>query len=228
MAVVTGGTQGIGYAIAHTLLKNNIAKIYLLSVSKDGADLAKEAFTKEFGKEISDRMIWIRCDLSDWAHVKRVANFIANDNNDRLDILACNAGRGIMTAELTDYGVDRHMAVNHMGHVVLTSHLLPLMQETAKNGNIVRISNQSSNLHTAAPPDTKFASLDEINADAGPNGQYGRSKLAAILYSRYFDRNVTKNGHPYVLMNATHPGVVTTKQSTKDIHEPWVPLHSLF
>lgn len=149
-----------------------------------------------------------------------MAKFIANDNNDRLDILACNAGRGIMTAQLTDYGVDRHMAVNHMGHVVLTSHLLPLMKQTAKNGNIVRISNQSSNLHTDAPPDTKFASLDEINIDAGPNGHYGRSKLAAILFSRYFDRHVTKNGHPRVLMNATHPGVVATKQSTEDIHEP--------
>jgi NAD(P)-dependent dehydrogenase (short-subunit alcohol dehydrogenase family) len=106
-----------------------------------------------------------------------------------------------------------------MGHVILTSQLLPLLKRTAEQGNVVRISNQASNVHNMAPSDTKFASLDEINADAGPNGQYGRSKLAAILYARYFDRKVTKNGHPNVLMNATHPGFVSSKQSRTDIFE---------
>jgi NAD(P)-dependent dehydrogenase (short-subunit alcohol dehydrogenase family) len=112
------------------------------------------------------------------------------------------------------------MAVNHIGHVILTSHLLPLMKRTAGQGNVVRISNQSSNQHSTAPGDTTFTSLDEINKDVGPNAQYGRSKLAAILWARYFDRNVTKNGHPNVLMNATAPGIVSTKQSRKDIFEP--------
>ncbi|KAI0150361.1 hypothetical protein GGR57DRAFT_472536 [Xylariaceae sp. FL1272] len=133
-----------------------------------------------------------------------------------------NAGRGIMTYELTDYGVDRHMALNHMGHVVLTSHLLPLMKRTAEEkGTTVRISNQASNAHQSAPSDTRFESLDELNQDRGPMGQYGRSKLAAILYARYFARNVTMAGHPNVLMNATHPGFVSTKQSKKDILEPY-------
>jgi len=161
----------------------------------------------------------MQCDLSDWRRTKEVAEAIGN-GTDRLDILVNNSGRGIMTAQLTDYGVDRHMAVNHMGHMVLTSYLLPLMKKTAEQGNIVRISNQSSNAHKGAPRDTKFASVDEINQDTGPNGQYGRSKLAGLLYTRYLDRNVIKKGHPNVLMNATHPGFVSTKQSTHDIHEP--------
>ena len=163
---------------------------------------------------------WLGCDLSDWNRVHEIAEIIKS-KSPRLDILVNNSGRGIMTPTLTSYGVDRHMAINHMGHVILTSHLLPLMQKTAKEHNTtVRISNQSSNLHNAAPSDTKFASLEEINSDAGPNGQYGRSKLAAILYARYFDRNVTQKGHPNVLMNATHPGFASTKQSRKDILEP--------
>ncbi|KAK0737340.1 hypothetical protein B0T21DRAFT_347716 [Apiosordaria backusii] len=68
---------------------------------------------------------------------------------------------------------------------------------------------------------TQFASLEEINKDVGPNGQYGRSKLAVLLYSCYFNRKVTQNGHPNVLMNATHPGFVSTKQSRQDILEPY-------
>jgi NAD(P)-dependent dehydrogenase (short-subunit alcohol dehydrogenase family) len=34
---------------------------------------------------------------------------------DRLDILINNAGRGVMAYQLTDYGVDRHMAMNPDG-----------------------------------------------------------------------------------------------------------------
>ena len=111
------------------------------------------------------------------------------------------------------------MAMNHMSHVILTSHLLPILKKTAEKGT-VRIVNQSSNAHQATPGDTKFASLDELNRDLGPNGQYGRSKLASLLHARYLNRHLTKE-HPNILANATHPGFVDTKMSTKDIHEPY-------
>lgn len=219
VAVVTGGSEGIGYGVTHTLLKHNIAKLFILSVSKEVVDGAKASIAKDLGQEAADRTVWYHCDLTDWKQTKDVAEQIKK-NTDRLDILVNNAGRGIMTYQLTDYGVDRHMALNHMGHVVLTSHLLPLMKKTAESGNTVRIANQASNAHQASPSDTKFESLEELNQDLGPNGQYGRSKLASILYARYFNRKVTQNGHPNVLMNASHPGFVSTKMSKEDIHEP--------
>lgn len=195
-------------------------------------DGALASIRSSLGSTKADRVKWIPCDLEDWAQVAAVAEQIKQDT-DRLDILVNNSGRGIMTAGLTDYGVDRHMATNHMGHVVLTSHLLPLMKRTAEEyDEIVRISNQSSNLHSAAPKETRFESLEEINRDVGPNAQYGRSKLAGILYARYFEREVTRrdmdadegNGRKKgkVVMNATHPGFVSTKQSVEDIHEPLV------
>ncbi|KAJ0338073.1 hypothetical protein COL154_012764 [Colletotrichum chrysophilum] len=220
IAVVTGGSEGIGYGVTHTLLKHNIAKLYILSVSKEVVEGAQDAIAKDLGTEKANRTKWFQCDMTDWKRVKEVAEAIKNDAN-RLDILVNNAGRGIMSFELTDYGVDRHMALNHMGHVVLTSHLLPLIKETAEKGNAVRIVNQASNAHQAAPSDVKFESLEELNKDLGPNGQYGRSKLANILYARYFARKVTQNGHPNVLMNATHPGFVSTKMSKEDIFEPY-------
>ncbi|KAH8176935.1 short chain dehydrogenase domain-containing protein [Sarocladium implicatum] len=220
VAVVTGGSEGIGYGVTHTLLKHNISKLFILSVSQEVVDGAKASIAKDLGQEAADRTIWYHCDLADWKETKDVAEKIKKDT-DRLDILVNNAGRGIMTYQLTESGVDRHMALNHMGHVVLTSHLLPLMKKTAESGNTVRIANQASNAHQAAPSDTKFESLEELNQDLGPNGQYGRSKLAGILYARYFNRKVTQNGHPNVLMNASHPGFVSTKMSKDDIHEPY-------
>ena len=112
------------------------------------------------------------------------------------------------------------MAMNHMAHVILTSHLLPILKKTASNGSTVRIVNMASNAHQATPSDTKFESLEEMNRDLGPNGQYGRSKLASILYSRYLARHLTSS-HPTILANATHPGFVDTKMSKEDIHEPY-------
>ncbi|UQC75021.1 retinol dehydrogenase 12 [Colletotrichum lupini] len=220
VAVVTGGSEGIGYGVTYTLLKHNISKIYILSVSKDVVDGAKDAIAKDLGADKAERTKWFQCDMGDWKRVKEVAEKIKNDT-DRLDILVNNAARGIMTYQLTDYGVDRHMAVNHMGHVILTSHLLPLIKQTAEKGDVVRIANQASNAHQATPSDCKFESLEELNTDLGPNGQYGRSKLAGILYARYFNRKVTQNGHPNVLMNATHPGFVSTKMSKEEIFEPY-------
>ncbi|KAH8197998.1 hypothetical protein TruAng_007823 [Truncatella angustata] len=220
VAVVTGGSEGIGYGCTYTLLKHNISKLYVLSIDEEIVNSAKGAIGKEIGQEAANKTHWLQCDLSDWKGVKDIAEQIKKEN-ERLDILINNAGRGIMTYQLSDQGVDLHMAVNHMGHVVLTSHLLPLMKKTAEGGTVVRIVNLASNAHQGAPSDTKFEDLEEINRDLGPNGQYGRSKLAAILYSRYFDRNVTQNGHPNIVMNATHPGVVSTRQSKEHIHEPY-------
>ena len=78
-----------------------------------------------------------------------------------------------------------------MGHAVLTNHLLPLLKKTASQGNTVRIVNLDSSADESAPKDTKFESIEKSNKDCGPMAQYGRSKLAAIPYSRYLARHLT-------------------------------------
>lgn len=177
-----------------------------------------EDVREKLGSDFSNRMVWFQCDIGDLPSVTDVAKKV-RAQTDRLDILCLNAGRGIMTYQLTDYGIDRHMAVNHLGHVTLTSHLLPLLKKTASNGT-VRIQIQASNAHIGSPSDTKFATVDELNQDLGPNGQYGRSKLAQMLYTRYLTAHLHKS-HPNILINCTHPGFVDTKMSRDDIHEPY-------
>lgn len=220
VAVVTGGSEGIGYGASFTLLQKNLAKLFIISTSKETIDGATNDIKEKLGEEAAKKVTWLQCDLSNWKAAAETSQKI-RDQTDRLDILILNAGRGIMTYQVTeDTGVERHMALNHMGHVVLTSHLLPLLKSTASKGDTVRIAVQSSNGHQNSPSDTKFASLDELNRDLGPNPQYGRSKLANILYARYLARHLTSS-HPKILANATHPGVVETKMSVKDIHEPY-------
>ncbi|KAL8872295.1 MAG: hypothetical protein Q9174_002053 [Haloplaca sp. 1 TL-2023] len=219
VAVITGGSEGIGYGCSHTMLTHDIKKLFILSVSKEVVDGAVNAVKEEMGQEAADKIVWLQCDLTDWKAVKATADKIASQT-DRIDIMINNAARGIMTYQLTEQGVDRHMALNHMAHVILNSHLMPIMKKTAADGNTVRIVILSSNAHQATPSDCKFESLDELNQDLGPNGQYGRSKLAGILYARYLARHLTKS-HPNILANATHPGFVETKMSTRDAHEPY-------
>jgi NAD(P)-dependent dehydrogenase (short-subunit alcohol dehydrogenase family) len=217
VAVVTGGSEGIGYGATHTLLSKNIKKLFILSMSDDIASDAINAIKEEMGEDKASRVEWIKCDLSDWEQTGRTAFDIAG-KTDRIDILINNAARGIMTYQLAKNGIDLHMAINHFGHVVLTSHLLPILKETAKKGDKVRIVCTSSNLHEQTPSDTQFASVDELNTDLGPQPQYGRSKLAALLYAKYLSRHLTSQ-HPNILVNAIHPGIVETRQSTEHIHE---------
>ena len=106
VAVVTGGSEGIGYGCTHTLISRNVKHIYILSLSEDVLKGTLDAMKEEMGASVAERVTWIQCDLSNWHQVKEVADQIAK-STDRIDILINNAGRGIMTFQLTDYGIDR-------------------------------------------------------------------------------------------------------------------------
>ncbi|KZV74917.1 NAD(P)-binding protein [Peniophora sp. CONT] len=219
VALVTGGSEGIGYGCTHTLLSKNISKLFIISQSSDVIDKALDAIREELGPAAADKVVWLQCDLSDWKKTAEAA-FEVTSKTDRLDVLILNAARGIMTAQKDAHGVDLHMAINHIGHVALTSHLLPLLKKTASSGNKVRIVTLGSNAHQLTPKETRFDSLEELNKDFGPNPQYGRSKLAQMLYARYLADHL-RSSDPNVLVNTIHPGIVDTKQTNEHIHEAY-------
>jgi len=219
VALVTGGSEGIGFGCSHELLKKNLSKLYFLSVRKDIADSAIDTIKEDMGSDVEKKIEWIECDLTDWKQTAKVADDLSK-RAERLDILILGAARGIMTQEITPYGCDRHMALNHVGHVVLTSHLLPLLKKTATDGNTVRVVTFSSNIHENAGKQTKFETLEELNTDLGPMENYGRSKLAQLLYAKYLGRHLTAS-HENILVNSVHPGFVATRQSKEHILEAY-------
>jgi len=77
---------GIGFGCTYTLLKHNIAKLFILSPRKEVFDGAKEVYAKELGDEKANRVEWIKCDLADWNEVYEVAEKV-KQKTDRLDIL---------------------------------------------------------------------------------------------------------------------------------------------
>lgn len=99
--------------------------------------------------------------------------------------------------------------------MLLALTLLPKLQSTPNS----RLVLQSSDLHRSPLSSTKFATLDEINTDLGPNSLYSRTKLAQILFVRALVRRMVNNepglqspkyDGPWI--NATHPGAVATDQ----------------
>ena len=108
VAVITGGSSGIGYACVHTLLSKGLDKVFIISVSKEVIDKSTKTIEKELGEDAAKKITWLQCDMADWKAVKETADKIAK-STDRIDILINNAARGIMTYQLTDYGVDRHV-----------------------------------------------------------------------------------------------------------------------
>lgn len=110
VGVITGGSEGIGYGASHTFLSHGIEKLFIISVSKEVVDGSLNAIKEEMGEETAKKVVWLQCDISDWKKVKQTADKIA-DSTDRIDILINIAARGIMTYQLTDYGVDRHVSL---------------------------------------------------------------------------------------------------------------------
>ena len=108
IAVITGGSEGIGYGCTYTLLSKGIEKVFVISVSEDVIEKSIKTIKEEIGEEAGKKVVWLQCDLADWKAVKETADKIAKSTN-RIDILINNAARGIMTYQLTDYGIDRHV-----------------------------------------------------------------------------------------------------------------------
>lgn len=115
IAVITGGSEGIGFGALYTLLKFGLEKAFVLSVSKDVMDKSLDRVKKDLGEDTAKKVEWLECDLSDWKKVKQTADHIAK-GTDRIDILINNAARGIMTYQLTEYGVDRHVSLHPEPH----------------------------------------------------------------------------------------------------------------
>jgi len=213
-AVVTGGTVGIGFEVAKALALAG-ARVRLLSRRSENAEeaIAKIKSDADPNGPIVD-VTFTPCDLGSLETVKQVADRI-REQEQRLDLLILDAGVGVNKYDVSADGIDRHFAVNHLGHYYLTNRVLPLLRRTAElpGAPAPRIVVVSSELHRALATTVKFASLDEINTDLGANGLYARSKLANILFVKYglVERVLRPTGSRIVAI-ATHPGAVHTTQ----------------
>jgi NAD(P)-dependent dehydrogenase (short-subunit alcohol dehydrogenase family) len=194
--VITGGTSGIGEVAAVALAKMG-ARVVLVARDKARGD-ATLARLRDSAPGIAHSVHF--ADLLRLAEMKRVAAQIA-DHESRIDVLINNAGALFATRRLTEDGLERTFALNHMAYFVMTEGL----RERLSTAGRARIINTASAAHQGARLD--FDDLQSAKS-FGAMKAYGRSKLCNILFTRELARRLHGTG---VTANCLHPGFVATR-----------------
>ena len=194
--VITGGTSGIGEVAAVALAKMG-ARIVLVAREKSRGD-ATLARLGDSAPDIAHSVYF--ADLLLLAEMKRVAAEIA-DREPRIDVLINNAGALFAKRRLTEDGLERTFALNHMAYFVMTAGL----RERLLASGPARIINTASAAHQSATLD-----FDDLQSAKNFGGRkaYGQSKLCNILFTRELARRLQGTG---VTANCLHPGFVATR-----------------
>ncbi len=181
VAVVTGGSRGIGEMIAAGYLANG-AKVYISSRKADACNETCNRLMKEYGGEC----LAIPADLSNLDGVNSFTEeFSKKESN--LDILVNNAGVawGAPLSDFPELGWDKVMNTNVKGVFFLTQKLLPFLE------------NGTSSEHPAYV--VNIGSVDGIKTPVFDNFSYGPSKAAVhhltrVLAAHLIKRNIIVNG----------------------------------
>jgi NAD(P)-dependent dehydrogenase (short-subunit alcohol dehydrogenase family) len=193
--VVTGATNGIGFAAARELARLG-AQTVLVSRSAEKCAREVETIKKETG---NPQVEFIAADLSSNAGVQEVAHEFKKKHT-RLDVLMNNAGALFISRQVSNDGIEMTIALNHLNYF----HLTILLLDVLKASGPARIVNVSSDAHRGAKLD-----FDDLQLIKGYSGfkAYSRSKLANLLFTYEIARKLEGTK---VTANALHPGFVET------------------
>jgi NAD(P)-dependent dehydrogenase (short-subunit alcohol dehydrogenase family) len=196
LAVVTGCTSGIGFETLRVLA---LRGAHVVGTSRS-LERAQAACAKVRGVTSP-----LQLELSDPESIIACANAVRSINLP-LDILVCNAGYlgGGGERQLVD-GIEKHFAINHLGHFILVNRLLGRLY-MANQGRIVVVGSRTG--YTKAPQEgIEFDNLDG-SRDYEDRRAYGHSKLANALFSLHLARLLRGTR---ITSNALHPGVINTE-----------------
>lgn len=191
--VITGATSGIGEVAAIRLAEQG-ARILFTARDAARAD-ATMAKLRRAGPEAAHKAFY--ADLSLLADQERVAAEIEAESP--IDVLINNAGAMFNRRAVTQEGLEKTFALNHMSYFVVTKLLLPRLKPGA------RIVNTASGAHRRAELD--FSDLQSERAYAG-FAVYSRTKVMNILFTRELARRLEGSG---ITANCLHPGFVATR-----------------
>lgn len=199
--VITGPTAGIGRSSAISLAEQG-ADLTLLSRNPDKAEALAQEITASTGKAPT----LITMDMADLQSVRDAAQACLSLGKP-IDILLNNAG--IVNTERRESvdGFEETLAVNHLAPFLLTGLLLPALLDAPK----ARIVNVASHAHTFV----KGMGFEDMQArqEFKTFREYGRSKLANILFTRSLARRLEDQP---VTVNCLHPGAVATSLGSQN------------
>lgn len=182
VALVTGGTRGIGRMITEGYLRAGV-RTYIAARKQEELDAAAAELAA-----LGD-VTAIRADLSTQDGAEALAAAIA-EREDELHVLVNNAGAtwGAPYAEYPDSAWDKVLDVNVKGVFHLTRALTPLLEAAGSADDPARVVN--------------VGSIDGLNVPAMETYAYSASKAAVHHLTRHLARRLA----PTITVNAIAPG----------------------
>ncbi|XP_039331439.1 polyprenol dehydrogenase isoform X2 [Saimiri boliviensis] len=201
VAIVTGGTDGIGYSTAKRLAR--LGMHVIIAGNNDGK--AEEVVRKIKEETLNVKVEFLYCDLASMASIWR---FVQKFKMKKipLHVLVNNAGVMMVPQRKTRDGFEEHFGLNYLGHFLLTNLLLDTLRESGSPGHSARVVTVSSATHYVAE-----LNMDDLQSSAcySPHGAYAQSKLALVLFTYHLQRLLAAAGS-HVTANVVDPGVVDT------------------
>lgn len=196
VAIVTGGTFGIGRAAAERLAAEG-AKVAIVARTQSDLDRVAAEISDASGGEV----VGVAADVSDEASVRAMVDAVANRWN-RIDMLVNNAGTS-SAAAFTDMSNERVMedfTLKVMGAIYCTRHTLPYLKRnggaicntTTPGGKAPREAGQPTALSRAAGISLTKSWSKEFAAD----GVRVNTVCVGVLKSRQHYRRWEANQRP--------------------------------
>ena len=197
IALITGASSGLGLESARAL-KRAGATVVLACRSPRKAESARRELLQDSSGGAVDL---VDLDLSDLQSVQNCAETVQRRYG-RLNLLLNNAGVMAPPRLLSRQGFELQWATNHLGHMALTTDLLPLMEGRA-DARVVTVTSGAQYFGRIAWED--------------PNGNhrydrwkaYSQSKLANVMFALELDQRLRKRGST-IRSLAAHPGLART------------------
>ena len=186
VALVTGGSRGIGKMIAKGFLEAGCSKVYITARKAEACDATAE--------ELGDRCISLPQDLSTVDGIKTFTErFLAQE--DRLDILLNNAGAawGAEFDEFPESGWDKVMNLNLKSPFFLTQALHGTLKKSGTHERPAKVIN--------------IASIDGIRLNPQETYSYHASKAGLIYLTRRMAARLIRDN---IVMTAIAPGAIAS------------------
>jgi NAD(P)-dependent dehydrogenase (short-subunit alcohol dehydrogenase family) len=202
IAVVTGANTGLGFENARALAQHGAKVVVAVRDTAKGEAAAAKIKALAPKAEVSVQSL----DLSSLDSVRAAAEALSA-SLPKIDLLINNAGVMMPPRrKTTKDGFELQFGTNHLGHFALTGLLLDKILPVQGS----RVVSVSSIAHSNNPPKGGIKFDDpQWERSYNPQGAYGQSKLANILYAYALDRKLKKAGQS-TLSTVAHPGVAGT------------------
>ena len=201
--LVTGATDGIGRETALALARRG-ARVIVHGRSAARAEETTAALAA-LGEGAPPPLDPLVVDLARLADVRAAPSILAG-RGVSVDVIVNNAGVYLREPARSADGFELTFAVNHLAPFALTHALL----SSPAGAALRRVVNVSSIAHRRGQIALDDLSFDRRGFDA--YGTYAASKLANVIFTVELARRLAGRG---VMVNALHPGVVSTKLLTE-------------